>query len=309
MIQKGNFRANLELRSINAATNDEVITFVHTHERSATHAEMMTHRVSRNASSARAIPRKRMDEWTQKDPAMPLHIGTNKPGMQAGAEVKDVDIVKAKIQKFYQISRKFANHLYDVHDVHKEICNRFDETFAWINVVSTWSKPQFYNYVALRCTPYAEARIQRLAINMLREYKASEPQVLKPGDWHMPFVKDKWNYEKDGAISKVKCRELDCFLEGFLIWSTARAAWVSYRTVEEKDATWELAKKRHDDCTTLKHVTPVEHQAVALADRNLSRGSLRGYQQYRHMIAGEMTTDVDIDAILALYDGKDFITA
>lgn len=306
MIQRGNFKAHLELHSINDATGDEAITFTHTHERSATHAEFMTHRVSRNASSSRAIPRKKMDAWIQKDPALPLHFGSNKSGMQSGPEIDPKMKAKAtqEMLEFYEYSRCFANRLHDHFGLHKEIANRFDELFAWINVVSTWSKPAFYNYIALRCTPYAEPRIQRLAINMLREYKKSIPQHLKPGDWHVPFIKDiktdttplNTRYYGDGEIQQ------------YIVWSTARAAWVSYQTVEEKEATWELAKKRHDDCVNLKHVTPVEHQAIALFANGYTKGTLPGFKQYRHMIPGEMTTEIDIDAILNKYEGRDYIT-
>jgi len=54
------------------------------------HAELMTHRVfSRNASSSRAIPVAKMIEDIRRDPAMPIHWGSNKPGMQAGAEINE----------------------------------------------------------------------------------------------------------------------------------------------------------------------------------------------------------------------------
>ena len=54
------------------------------------HAEFLTHRVfSRNASSSRAIPVARMIEDLRRDPAMPVYWGSNKPGMQAGAEIDE----------------------------------------------------------------------------------------------------------------------------------------------------------------------------------------------------------------------------
>ena len=52
------------------------------------HAEFMTHRVfSRNASSSRAIPVRKMLAQVWSDPAMPEHWGANQPGMQARAEL------------------------------------------------------------------------------------------------------------------------------------------------------------------------------------------------------------------------------
>lgn len=47
------------------------------------HAEFMTHRVfSRNASSSRAVPVKKMIQDVIDDPAMPVRWGANQPGMQ-----------------------------------------------------------------------------------------------------------------------------------------------------------------------------------------------------------------------------------
>ena len=54
----------------------------------AVHAELMTHRAfSRNASSSRAIPVRKMLAQVWGDPAGPLHWGANQPGMQAGQEL------------------------------------------------------------------------------------------------------------------------------------------------------------------------------------------------------------------------------
>ena len=52
-------------------------------------AEFNTHRVfSRNSSSSRAIPVKKMLEQVQTDPAMPVWWGKNQPGMQAREELE-----------------------------------------------------------------------------------------------------------------------------------------------------------------------------------------------------------------------------
>jgi hypothetical protein len=292
MIQKGNFKAHLELHSVNPVGH-EAITFVHTHER-VIHAEFMTHRVSRNASSSRAIPWKKMKAWILADPAMPLHYGVNRSGMQAGAEIDDVIGARARLLTILHNDIGECERLIEDYDLHKEIVNRFVEAFGWINVVSTWSKPAFMNFCALRMTPYAEPRIQRLAVNMAREYMASEPQRLDPGEWHLPFIKD---------IPDPQHTDL----EVLLVWSVARSAWVSYQTVEGKEGTYEQALKRHDDCVKLKHVTPCEHQKRANADGSRNGGTTPGFDEYRHMIEGESTAYVDLEALLnGPYKDKDY---
>ncbi len=60
------------------------------------HSEVMTHRAfSRNASSSRAIPVAKVLAQVRENPAMPVHWGVNKPGMQASAEVDHIE------RKFY----------------------------------------------------------------------------------------------------------------------------------------------------------------------------------------------------------------
>ena len=306
MIQVGNFKAHLELHSVNNK-GDQAITFVHTHERSATHAEFMTHRVNRNASSARAIPRKRMDAWTSKDPALPLHFGSNRSGMQSGPEIDDPVGARREMLEFHEVSRTFANRLHDHYGLHKEIANRFDETFAWINVVSTWSLPAFMNYVGVRCTPQAEPRIQRLAINMVREFVQSIPQRLKPGEWHMPFVKDQYNLDEGPISIENLGRHV---LQRLQVWSVARAAWVSYQTVDERDAEWSDALRRYEDCLQYGHGTPIEHQKCARDDSGRNGGTTPGFDELRHMIPGAATIGyVDLEALLKKYDGSDYLTA
>ena len=59
------------------------------------HSEVMTHRVfSRSASSSRAVPIETMIQDIEHDPAMPVQWGSNKPGMQAGAEIEWPDDAK-----------------------------------------------------------------------------------------------------------------------------------------------------------------------------------------------------------------------
>lgn len=52
------------------------------------HSEVMTHRMfSRNASSSRAIPVSKILKDVWKDPATPIHWGSNQPGMKARTEL------------------------------------------------------------------------------------------------------------------------------------------------------------------------------------------------------------------------------
>lgn len=292
-IKKGNFGVEILKHSRNPL-GLEAITFQWTYERMI-HAEVMTHRWSRNYSSSRAIPYAQMMEWIARDPAQSIHVGSNRPGMQSGAEVEDVEWFWDEVGGKFVEMRAWCDHLVESYDPHKEVINRYTEPWGWITGMATMGRSQFMNFISLRCSPYANPNIQRLAINCLRLYRESVPRRLESGEWHTPWFDD---YVPWGDIN-------EHFTESALVWSVARSAWISYNN-PTKDATFEKAKKRHDDCVTLKHATPLEHQLRARDDSG-KRGLVPGFDSYRMMVPGESVADVDIDAILAQYGDLDYL--
>ena len=295
MIKKGNFEVGLVCHTRSPA-GLEALTFRWAYERMI-HAEVMTHRWSRNYSSSRAIPYPRLVEWFAADPAMSLHLGTNRPGMQAGAEVADPDRFRRKVARRFYKTVDWCDRLIGGFRPHKEVINRFLEPWGWIVGVATMGRAQFLNFVALRCTPEANANIQRLAINALREYRASTPRSLEAGQWHVPFFHE---YVPRGELA-------DPGVLPALAWSAARCCWVSYANLD-KDATYQDALRRHDDCVRLHHVTPLEHQLRARPD-SLRHGVVPGYDSYRMMVPGESVSDLDVDAVLDRYGDRDYLVA
>lgn len=309
MIESGNFKVELLAHSINPV-GDEAITFATCHER-AVHADYMTHRWSRNASSSRAIPFDRMLAWTERDPALPLHLGRNRPGMQSGAEVDDQAGCREGILGLFDHVAEFCRKvLHGKHDLHKEAINRYLEPWGWINTVGTMGRPQLMNAFGLRCSPHADPRAQRLFVGMARLYRASTPRPLEAGEWHLPYVTDRQLRAYDeglGQAIKWGGAEPDELPERLLVWSAARCAWVSYRTVDGKVATWEKAKRRHDECVESKHCTPLEHQLRARADHGRNGGCVAGYDCYRHMIPDESASDFDFSILDTVYQDRDYI--
>ncbi len=285
-----NFKVKLDLHSVNPV-GDEVITWDLCYERFI-HAEFMTHRWARNASSSRAIPYLKMKKWIKDDPAMPLHLGTNRSGMQAGAECSNPDDARGRIHDLLGIVYNECDELVDKDDLHKEIVNRYAEPWGWINVVASMGRPQLMNFFKLRISPYAHPNIQRLAVQMARAYRASVPQTLEVGEWHLPFTRD---------------LAYDVPLADKIKWSVARSAWTSYRTADGKEATYQDAARRHDDCVKLLHVTPLEHQYEARADHGRNGGCVGGYNQYRAMIPNESADDFDFSILDTQYAGVDFL--
>jgi hypothetical protein len=296
-VNSGNFEVGILKHSINRA-NCEAISFGFVYERMI-HAEVMTHRWSRNYSSSRAIPYDSpkpdvftMKKWIQQDPALPLHFGANKPGMQSGGLIADPNGARAALLDLLDNIFTATDAIVGRYDLHKEIVNRYSEPFGWIRGIATMGRAQLMNFFSLRCTKFAHPNIQRLAVQMARLYRKSVATPLTEGQWHTPYFND---YIPEGSIIKMSDGT-----PGFstlelvkpLIWSTARSAWTSYNN-PTKDADFDKATKRHNDCVDLKHATPLEHQLRARSD-NLTRGGLvPGYDSYRSMIPGEAASEFD----------------
>lgn len=303
------------LRSRNAAAPDKVLSTLLLRYPRCIHAEFMTHRVfSRNAASSRAIPVNKLIEDVMADPFVPRHWGANQKGMRAGEEHNSPvlmggdencpssreDAWLAAMEYAVQTAREFADAGY-----HKQIVNRLLEPFAHITVVV--SSTEWSNFLALRDHADAEPHIAMLA----REIRAclddeTTIQLLRPGEWHLPFVKmrDRSMIARPHHnVSSVEEFERLC-TEDAIKLSVARCASTSYKTVDGFDMTLDRAVALHDKLVAAQplHASPCEH--VAQADGCEARwkglikpiytwetpeqhGNFIGFRQYRKMLPGE----------------------
>lgn len=214
------------------------------------HAEFMTHRMfSRNASSSRAIPVTKMMEQVETYPAMPIHWGANRKGMQAKEEVEDTgachsEWVDAAISSIAHVRELNSQGL------HKQVANRILEPFQFIKVVVTAT--EWDNFFQLRLHPDAQPEIQELARVMNNAMARSYPRELGPGDWHVPFVNDgyipAWNKE---SLDAVKC-------------AVARCARVSYMNHDGSNPDIKKDIELHDRLLESRHMSPFEHVATPI---------------------------------------------
>ena len=234
------------------------------------HAELMTHRVfSRNASSSRAIPVKKMIDMIRDSPARPIHWGENQAGMQASVELSDEKKIVAKLlwsnaaKKAADIAEAMMNI-----DLHKQVANRILEPFQHISVVLTAT--EFDNWFELRAHPDAQPEIQFLAQEMREAMDDSDPVKLKPGEWHLPYVTNEDRY----AINAFGYPS-----DTLMKISAARCCRVSYLKHDG-------AKPSIDDdlklCERLAgarpiHASPFEHQATPDILTPGNRGQLPGW--------------------------------
>lgn len=279
--------------------------------------------LSRNASSSRAIPVKRMIEDLRRDPAIPVYFGKNQPGMQAGEDwfapvsvptwsggIEDMardDAWLLAMEHAIRFAEAFSEAEY-----HKQIVNRLLEPWAHINVVVTAVK--WGNFFALRSHPDAQPEIKLLSDLMQAAMAEAQPMLIEYGQWHLPYVLDSdWVAIRNRITANGTLRVVPTYEQmakyGLLV-STARCARVSYKTHDGRETTIdediELAEKLI--VATPLHASPAEHQATPdayqakeaqmakyggweLTDADWENphlhGNLRGWQQHRKLLPNE----------------------
>lgn len=101
----------------------------------------------------------------------------------------------------------------------------------------------------------AEIHFMDLAEKMYDALNESEPDILKGGDWHIPFQEEIW---KRNGVEK---------LEDFIKMSCAMTARVSYTTIADNEVlTLEKAKNIYDKCVKSGHFSVVSHCAKCMTD-------------------------------------------
>lgn len=241
------------------------------------HAEFMTHRVfSRNASSSRAIPVNKMIQMANADPAFFVHIGSNQPGMQAGAEVDEQTkkIFKSEWEQLGRVVSDYVNRWASEYGIHKQVANRALEPWHHITVLVTAT--EWDNFFSLRCHKDAQPEMQALAEAMRRVYEEASPTKKMFGTWHLPFI-------TPNDIGS---------LEEKIQMSVARCARVSYLNHDgsvpnkEKD----IALYTQLVGSTPIHASPAEHQATPCGSfsNEVFCGNFVGWMQYRKFLEGNI---------------------
>lgn len=295
-------KAEIVAHSINEQ-GDELISVLATFPRIIL-AEVNTHRMlSKNTSSSRAIPFKKMVETIGADPFIPIAWQRGHSGMQ-GSEylTAPIDIAFAHdlwleardraVRSAMALSKEGTDK---IPFVTKQLANRLLEPFMWTTMLITGPKSGWDNFFKLRCPVYyiegcdyvtwkdtgldantsileklkvnkgqAEIHMMALAECIYDAYSESTPKVLKPGEWHIPF-EDKINIPLEGTefATEVELQEYKIKV------SVAMAARTSYTVVgEEKEINYEAMIGLHDRLLAQDppHSSPLEHCARAMSN-------------------------------------------
>lgn len=250
---------------------NEIITFELEYPR-IIHSELMTHRLfSRNAASSRAIPVKTLIEMVRNEPAMPYRFGANQPGMQdRGVEHDGIVGAGYTGREWWKLAAlsaaRFAEELAEA-GYHKQIANRLLEPFQRMKTVLTAT--EYENFWWLRVDADADPTIEALAIAMHKEYEASEPELLQPGQWHTPYVYHstdiKGNFAGYYILDENGEWPVDLTLEEAKSISASCCAQVSYRRLNStKDKALDIYGRL---LTGRKvHASPFEHQGTPMEE-------------------------------------------
>ena len=121
-------------------------------------SEINTHRMlSKNTSSSRAIPFKKMVEAVQENPFIPIAWQKEHTGMQGSEYLVDEEDVEYAIGTWlHQRDRAIedAKILNSGGGVTKQLCNRLLEPFMWTTMLITGSKEGWDNFHSLRNPVY-----------------------------------------------------------------------------------------------------------------------------------------------------------
>jgi len=315
--------SKLILTSKNAVTGVNLYTFVLTYPRMIL-AEVNTHRMlSRNAASSRAIPAKKQRKQVLDDPFVPVRVGQNQKGMQAGAELRGWNrFIVENTWKVARYPNVLASWILEKMGAHKQAANRIIEPWTYTQQVMTCT--DLKNFFKLRNHPDAEPHFQIIAKQMQAQVEYVDRlfgaisfeqgdavdrrldrvnpslgvftvQSLRPGEWHMPFVdtpeiaeliKDKQTVNADASVTAT-------YTIGDIDWrdlkqvSTARCARVSYFLPENGQRS--DAGRDIQLCGRLSgsgHWSPFEHVATPTETADYI-GNFRSWKQYRKEFSQE----------------------
>lgn len=263
------YKARIVLDSMNLC-GDRLTTFEVTFPRFIL-AEFNTHRaLARNSASSRAIPVQKQLAQVLEDPFIPIYWGKNKPGMQATEELSPEEQVKAR--RIWLTAKTYA--VMCVQDLlklqlHKQTATRLLEPFMFHTVIC--SATEWQNFFNLRTHPAAQPEIQVIAKMMKELYDNSIPQVLRPGEWHLPYI------EWDDLI-ELGSDDVPWVSAG----KVARVSYLTHLGTRDSKLDLELAKK----LVSAGHMSPLEQVAQSLPDSS-RHGNFTGFKQLRKFIPGE----------------------
>lgn len=233
---------------------------------------------SRNASSSRAIPVKRMIEQVRNNPVIPPKIFMNQKGMVGETEADPVTTTA-----FHVLWEEAAENAYKTADmmgrlgIHKQHVNRILEPFQFIKVIVTAT--DWDNFFVLRLAPDAQPEMRELAsaiYNEMKRYHNKDVGVLELDKEHivvsLPYITDE-------DIKEVGKEEYHLLMK----ISAARCARVSYNNHDGSKPDIKKDLELYEYLYDSKHMSPLEHTCIRGEDYR-KNANLTGWKSLRYLI-------------------------
>lgn len=270
-------------------------------------AEVNTHRMlSKNTSSSRAIPFKKMVETIKENPFIPIAWQEDHSGMQGTKYLDPGFSTQATTEwlKARDYAVAMAEQMNSSTHVTKQLCNRPLETYMWTTMLITGPlQGGWDNFFDLRCPAYTtyENQIFRSKKDYIRDWNKNNPDnkfadTLESPTWfeinkgqaeiHMMALAEciwdainestpislnsgEWHIPFGNRILIPGTEGLASNIMKTVKISVAMAARTSYTIVgEEKEINFENMIALHDRLITQNppHSSPMEHCARAMSD-------------------------------------------
>lgn len=243
------------------------------------HSEFMTHRVfSRNASSSRAIPVKRMIEQVRNNPVIPPKVFMNQKGMVGETEADPVTTTAFHVlwEEAAENACKTAEMMERL-GIHKQHVNRILEPFKFIKVIVTAT--DWDNFFVLRLAPDAQPEIRELAsaiYNEMVRYHNKDVGVLELDKEHivvsLPYITDE-------DIKEIGKEEYHLLMK----ISAARCARVSYNNHDGSKPDIKKDLELYEHLYSSRHMSPMEHACIRDEDYR-KNANLTGWKSLRYLI-------------------------
>lgn len=237
-------------------------------------AEFNTHALARSSASSRAVPISVTLHRYGHDPAWPLKLPVEQPGMSGGAELEGrdsddaVNLLSAIHDTTYGLVQEYVESHEPGHRLHKSVLNRYLEPFGWHRLIATGDQWCWGWYFGLRVSEFAQPEIEAPSRLAQELYLASDPTPVEYGEWHLPLVDpDEVHLPVAPMLSASRC---------------ARSSYDKQHEPETVQASMARAQKLSDSF----HLSPFEHPATPLRPGEPDTGKFGGWRQLRAGIEG-----------------------
>lgn len=207
--------------------------------------------ISRNSESSRAVPTSQLIERVMSNPYIPQWRSAQR-GMQGGDMLSRCN--RKSLNKSWLEHRDNCVKLaqaYSQIGVCKQDVSALLLPFMRIDIIATGSGKAWQNFIKLRADQAAHPDFAAYAYELADLLQVSNPDILEPGEWHVPYVKE--------AIKTLSTPQ------DLLDYSVIKCARFSYKgalakiELSKADLNAKVKKLRDDG-----HRSPFEHQVMCV---------------------------------------------